>query len=57
MWSMHELLSPQANNFQKQEEPNFEQVAIRGSENPELAVLKQKCLRKEDLSYQEIEKF
>ena len=56
MQSQHEL-SPQAKNFEKQEQPNFKQVAMRGSENPDLAVLKQKCLKKEDLSYQEIEKF
>ena len=56
MWSFPEL-SPQAKNYDKQEQPTFEQVALKGSENPKLAVLKQKCLKKEELSYQEIEEF
>ena len=48
-------MSPQA--IRKQERSNYEQAAMKGSENPELDVLRQKCLKKEALSYQEIEKF
>ena len=48
-------MSPQA--IKKQERSNHEQAAIKGLENPELDVLRQKFPKKEALSYQEIEKF